>query len=698
MTHEVTATPEAQGPGIEVGGRRRLEQRRRALPPLGWVSVLTLACLLPFLAKAFHVDDTLFLRTAAQIQKHPLDFYGFTINWYGTTQSVIRNMDNPPLASYYLALLATLGGWSEPVLHFGFLLPALAAISGTFSLAKRYCSKPVLAASIAVLTPVFLISGTTLMCDSLLLAFWVWAVFFFERGLQTNAATDFIISGVLTGLAFWTKYTGLALVPLLTAYAVCRRYPGLLGRALKRPEPTEESCRSQTLNHAGTFGRSVWLLTPLLSLFFLAAYEWLTFRLYGKGLFLASALDAAAIQTPEHGGFVGRQLVGLVFLGGCFLPILFYAPLLWSWRKLRTSLVLGLICGLACSLWHPFRPYVWQGQGHPDWVLLLQTTLFIAGGIHLAFLAAADLWQRREPSSVLLMLWSGGIFAFATVFNWTCNGRSLLPMLPAIALLVARRLEHRTPPGLSLLSWRVLCPALLALVVSLVVAQADYDLAETGRIAAKDLCAKYGHLGRRLWFEEHWGFQYYMEHGGAKPLELDLSQIQAGDLVVIPTSGYNAIDPPCNLFRIVDMLKYNPNQSCSTQSSSAGAGFYAASIGPYPFSMGHVNPECFYVFEVVQTLADANRSGGFSLTGAVAEQYRLEHQAVVWQQAIRSNPNDVEAHFQLGKFFASRSDFSAATRHFSEVLRLRPDDKSVRAELTAISLRASGLADARNNR
>jgi len=35
---------------------------------------------------------------------------------------------NPPLASYYMAMVASIGGWSERALHLGFILPALAVI------------------------------------------------------------------------------------------------------------------------------------------------------------------------------------------------------------------------------------------------------------------------------------------------------------------------------------------------------------------------------------------------------------------------------------------------------------------------------------------------------------------------------------------------------------------------------------------
>ena len=122
-----------------------------SLRPLVWVLLITLGCLLPFLDKPFHIDDTLFLRAAEQIQKHPADFYGFTMNWLGTPLPMVKDFDNPPLTCYYIALTAAVAGWSEPALHLAFLLPALAAAAGIFVLARRFCRRPWLAAVSAVL-------------------------------------------------------------------------------------------------------------------------------------------------------------------------------------------------------------------------------------------------------------------------------------------------------------------------------------------------------------------------------------------------------------------------------------------------------------------------------------------------------------------------------------------------------------------
>lgn len=152
------------------------------------VAAVTTILLLPFAGKAFHVDDPLFLKAALQIRSSPLDFYGFRVNWYGTEQPMWEVTKNPPLASYFLALASGLGGWSEIPLHLAFLLPAVAAAAGTLALARRFCAHPVAATLAAVATPAFLVSSTNVMCDVLLVAFWVWAVELWIRGVERRSS------------------------------------------------------------------------------------------------------------------------------------------------------------------------------------------------------------------------------------------------------------------------------------------------------------------------------------------------------------------------------------------------------------------------------------------------------------------------------------------------------------------------------
>jgi hypothetical protein len=530
------------------------------------VLLITLACLLPFLGKPFHIDDPLFLRAAEQIQKHPADFYGFTMNWLGTPLPMVKNFDNPPLTCYYIAAAAAVVGWSEPALHLAFLLPALAAAAGIFVFARRFCRRPGLAAVAAVLTPVFLISATTLMCDVTCLAFWIWAVVTFVKGLESNNWKWLLAAGLLAGLATLTKFTALALVPLLAFYAFTRQRK---------------------------FGR--WLVALLIPVLFAVGYEWVTRRLYGRGMLLAAGAFASEDRSGAQGGLLEKTLIGLGFLGGCYLPVLFYLPMIWS-RRLAV-LWLGLLAaGVAALFWQPhFKPLLVPG-GHLNAATFLAATVFLAGGILVLLMAGADFWHRRDPDSMLLVLWVLGLLTFTVVLNWTINGRSLLPALPAVGILLARRLDARWPePSPARRLW-LLAPALLAAALSLRLAQADARLAATNRLAAEQLWLQYHKPGNTVWFEGHWGFQYYLEKQGGKAINLNDPKKAAGDILIIPANASNLYAPPGDLVQLVAKADYLPDACCSTMNNLAGAGFYASVHGPLPFVIGRLEPDRFYIF------------------------------------------------------------------------------------------------------
>ena len=95
--------------------------------------------------RAFDIDEPLFLWLAEQITREPLDFFGFEVNWYGTSQPMYAVTRNPPLVGYAIAAAAAVVGWSERALHGVFLLPAAAAALGSLSIARRLAPNPPLA-------------------------------------------------------------------------------------------------------------------------------------------------------------------------------------------------------------------------------------------------------------------------------------------------------------------------------------------------------------------------------------------------------------------------------------------------------------------------------------------------------------------------------------------------------------------------
>src|SRR5690606_16153236 len=89
--------------------------------------------LLPFATKAFHIDDTVYLRVAEHIRTDPFDFYGFAMNWYGESEPVWKFNKNPPGVSYFLAFVPLFTGFEEVPLH-----AAMAIVTGLLSLGTYF--------------------------------------------------------------------------------------------------------------------------------------------------------------------------------------------------------------------------------------------------------------------------------------------------------------------------------------------------------------------------------------------------------------------------------------------------------------------------------------------------------------------------------------------------------------------------------
>ena len=200
-----------------------IEHRQERLIPILFLVALITICYFPFINRAFHIDDPLFIWAAKHIQSNPSDPYAFNVNWYGVEMPMWFVTKNPPLASYYIALVASFFGWSEAVLHCAFLFPALAVAIGMYLLAQKYCKRPLIATLAGVLTPVYFVSSLTIMSDLMMLAFWLFAVYFWTKGIENGNNVSLIFAVLMISLAALTKYFGMTLVPLLILYTIFKK-------------------------------------------------------------------------------------------------------------------------------------------------------------------------------------------------------------------------------------------------------------------------------------------------------------------------------------------------------------------------------------------------------------------------------------------------------------------------------------------
>jgi 4-amino-4-deoxy-L-arabinose transferase-like glycosyltransferase len=499
--------------------------------------------LVPFLGKPFHIDDPVFLATARQILAHPLDPYGFDFYWWDTANRM-WDLDplNPPGMGYLLAALIALLGERELPLHAVFLVfPAIAALAA-YAIARRFTPRPFEAALLFTLAPMLSVPATTVMADLPALACLLGSVALLLSAIEgrRGAAT---LSGLAAAGAVLLKYTAALAIPVLA-----------VGLLLLDPKPRR---------------RIAVVLLPLLALM---GWEAVTLSQQGSSHLIEAAGKSRSVRLAAPEMILGAATFLFLAMGAGPVILLAHLRRRIGW----IALGLGMPAGFALVALYGRSYAQFSGWGP----LSLATALAAGGGLALTGLAAREGWARLRPGFFLLA-WFLGAVAQVVLFGSFVSARYLLPaLLPAILLLA--------PPGRVVAA----CGAGLALALSLAAGFADLELARGYRDAADELHALHGAPGRPLRYQGHWGFQYYMERHGARPLfPEDVTALHAGEIVAVPVEGANVLRPLAafaawnGLFARPERVLYLRGKAPVTvMSRQTGAGFYCSFQAPLPFS------------------------------------------------------------------------------------------------------------------
>jgi 4-amino-4-deoxy-L-arabinose transferase-like glycosyltransferase len=522
------------------GGERGISARRIAL--CAWPGVvLACAVLVPYLAKAFTVDDTLFLRQAQHALSDPLHPAAFDIVWFESHERLSRIMPSGPVVPWLLVPTVVLGG-SEIVGHLTTLLLYALGIAATVSLALRLGGddeQARLAGLYMVTMPATIGMAATVMPD---VAAMTLGVVGLERLVLWSCSRRWS-QGVAAALA-------LALASLARTHLLL-----LLGvGALLLVEGSPLTARSWS----GGW-RTRWL--PLVGAPLLVGiFFWLGREPDGAGM-------AQSIRSFAFAGRVDRNVLA------------FFSHWAWSmsfalgWCLLRWRRILG-------------GRIVWMAVPTTLWLLVnagrgveVALGLAVAVGILAICDAVAEGWQAHDARRLALSCWL--LIALPLLFYIHLPPKYLVASAPAGALLLARATLQSTQPRARMIGAFV---GAMGLVLGILIVRADVNLARVERRAARTEIVPRVAAGQHVWFSGHWGFQWYAEQAGARPLVRNPRSASAGDIVLVDEQAFNQgliNDYPHR--RLLSVVA-DPSPGGRIMNREVNAGFYSNDWGDLPWT------------------------------------------------------------------------------------------------------------------
>jgi 4-amino-4-deoxy-L-arabinose transferase-like glycosyltransferase len=514
--------------------------------------LLATVCLLPFLNKAFLVDDPWFLTMSRQIVEHPLHPMDFNICW-NTVESCTKAYDLTPGNSLmgYVLVPTVLGGAHEWVAHLTQLILVWIAILAMTSLIFRLGWDKwhaVAGSLLLVAIPPFLPMASTAIPDILatavaLVAIDRLAAWKIEQKWSQGAA-----GAIALGLAGFAR-PHLALLLPLAAFFLLDSFDlkKTLGQIRQRP----------------------WMWSPVFA---------------GSGLLFALILlvrehDLALAPPPVVAGPSNIPPNLLVYLAYFAFPL----PLTACWLANRLA-------------------------GKSAGTILIASALAVAplflswslwGGVLLAILGLlvlADLsfqaFNRRDQIGLFLLLWA--LIPLPIVYYTHLPMKYLLPCVPAVILICFRLLDG-APVKFARIGVMVLIFA--GTGYSLLILHSDAEFADFGRDALQRLIEPHIAAGQRVWYPGQYWSYWYAPLAGAALTYPDGPQPKPGDLIVLDVLAAGKLTP-LERFPHRTLVQTIVHRYRFGRTMGAGKGLYANGFGFWMWGLGDSPDDRFELWRI----------------------------------------------------------------------------------------------------
>ena len=459
--------------------------------------LLAVLFLLPYLTKAYTIDDPFFLEEAQQVLKTPLRPMNFEMCWFGGERCGPASHLGPSAALMGYALVpVALGGGAEWIGHLIQMVLASASVLAMVALVLRMghsSRNGMFAGLLLVATPPFLSMATTVMPDTLALCLGLWGI---ERLLAWKADPRWhraVMAGMALGLAPYARLHLVVLFPV---------------GALLLLDGTEPSGWLRQIRQSSV------LWVPLAMGMAITA-----------GVYLATREPGNSVGPPTYLislSNVRRNLTA--YLGYLSIPIPFAIPRILA--KGQKSPLLLIAAPLSLFLFSIVRHFAGSNSRES----LAGTWPAFAIPFSAAALAHLwwESWRQRSPHHLALALWTLGPLVAVVYVHLPI--KYLLAVAPAVIILL---LEYARS-----LSYRAALAGALVLVIagitySSLLLTADVRFAELPRGASRELIAPHVAGGERVWAAGQWGFYWYASRAGANVLVPGISATKPGDLLAV---------------------------------------------------------------------------------------------------------------------------------------------------------------------
>lgn len=549
-------------------------------PEYAVLLILILLLYLPFVNKAFHIDDVAFINISKMFGWNPLQANPSDYPYCG---NIIKGLlpyeiTHPLLIPWFIKLSSHLFGEHELSLHLCFIFFPIIALLSMFQLNRALFreSSGALGSMIFLASiPAFAVNAGNIMTDVPTLAFLLLAILLFVRASDSASAYTWYLASLSLTFSVFSSYQSLLFVPIIFVYLIVKRK--ISAHALAS------------------------LMLPCMALlaWLLAVYASYDIFPVLKNRFATSAVSIS--NEISRGWNPQTFVLKLIYIFAFFGSSSIF--LLTSMALLKNRIINLLL--LLFPLTFVVHLAIIQMTRYTLGDNLLLSFLISTGVTSLGYAVSLAVDRMRTSANgsreIFLLIWLASSAASTLILPFGAM-RYLLPALPPLILIFVNdsSWNFHTFRNRVIISTAVI----LSLLWGMASAYSDYRLAGAYRSFADETRSLRTALGSSvtIWYIGEWGMRYYMEKAGARYLQGSSNDPKPGDFVIAPSMPLlwypsTALRNRLEIVKQKDAISGFPLKLFN---EPAHAGFYGHYWGLLPFSFSSLPDVTFSVFRVVK--------------------------------------------------------------------------------------------------